>query len=367
MANCSHCGASGTWMNTDRGKRIVDMQGQYHPSRSDYCMGKEEEWKKSQGIEIPSITNSNVAVQAKNAEVRAGKALDAALAVSTEFATIAHRFNGLASEVAKWEERLNAARKVEYEFKFPEITWKSEGKSVHPAMRELATLAQARLPAYLRGPAGSGKSTGVEMVAEMLELPFYRVGVNQDMDKGDIYGFVSPITREYQETPAYKCFFDGGVLFLDELDRGLPGSMTMLNPLADGGLVTWPDGRSGKPHKDYVLVAAGNTYGRGADSLYVGANQLDAASLDRFMYVDWDYDWELVEKITGNANWTRKVQRWHEAASRLRIKVVIGPRAAIKGAILLTAGVPEDRVAHMAVWAPIGEDHKRTIINQVGE
>jgi hypothetical protein len=45
------------------------------------------------------------------------------------------------------------------------------------------------------------------------------------------------------------------------------------------------------------VCAAANTYGTGADALYVGRNQLDAATLDRFYVVEMDYDRKLEAKL----------------------------------------------------------------------
>ena len=54
-------------------------------------------------------------------------------------------------------------------------------------------------------------------------------------------------------------------------------------------------------HKDFRVVAAGNTFSNGADYDYVGRNQLDAASLDRFAVVRVDYS-SAIEEACANGD-----------------------------------------------------------------
>jgi hypothetical protein len=118
-------------------------------------------------------------------------------------------------------------------------------------------------------------------------------------------------------------------------------------------------------HKKTVFVAAMNTFGRGADTEYVGRAQLDAASLDRWVMLEWNYDWAFTRILTQNDEWTSYIERLSDAVSRARVRCVIGPRAAIHGARLLAAGIPRDEVEQVAVWAPIKPDDKQKILAAV--
>jgi hypothetical protein len=94
----------------------------------------------------------------------------------------------------------------------------------------------------------------------------------------------------------------GGVMLLDEIDAGDPNLFTYINKAIANSSYTAPQ-RWGKPvvkkHKDFVLIAAANTYGNGADAMYVGRNQLDAATLDRFKVgmITMDYCKEVEEEL----------------------------------------------------------------------
>ena len=52
---------------------------------------------------------------------------------------------------------------------------------------------------------------------------------------------------------------------------------------------SFPNGKA-KAHENFYCIAAGNTYGTGADNVYTGRYQLDAASMDRFALISVDYD-----------------------------------------------------------------------------
>ena len=50
---------------------------------------------------------------------------------------------------------------------------------------------------------------------------------------------------------------------------------------------------------NFRIVAAGNTYGTGADAEYTGRYQLDASSLDRFAILDVTYDRNIERALAG--------------------------------------------------------------------
>ena len=55
-------------------------------------------------------------------------------------------------------------------------------------------------------------------------------------------------------------------------------------------------------HPDFKVVCAGNTFGSGSTLQYTGRNKLDAATLDRFMIIEWDYDKELEKNLIKDKN-----------------------------------------------------------------
>lgn len=141
-------------------------------------------------------------------------------------------------------------------------------------------------PIYMYGGAGSGKNVLAEQVAKALNLDFYFM--NSVTDEFKISGFIDAY-GVYHETEFYKAFKNGGLFFLDELDASAPEVLVCLNAAIANRYFSFPTGRV-EAHKDFRVIAAGNTLGTGADASYTGRMQLDAASLNRFVVVEIDYD-----------------------------------------------------------------------------
>jgi hypothetical protein len=94
----------------------------------------------------------------------------------------------------------------------------------------------------------------------------------------------------------------GGLMLLDELDAADANATTYMNKAIANNSYT-VEQRYLKPvckkHSGFVLIAACNTFGNGADAMYVGRNQLDAATVDRFKIgmVTMDYSRDVESSI----------------------------------------------------------------------
>jgi hypothetical protein len=126
----------------------------------------------------------------------------------------------------------------------------------------------------------------------------------------------------------------------------------------------FPDGVVSR-HPNCIIIAAANTYGHGATHEYVGRNKLDAATVDRFIMLDWTYDEKLETSLAGANDWTTYVQKARKACAGAGIKHVISPRASIRGRMLLDAGVPRDQVINMVVRKGLPEDSWKTITSRM--
>jgi midasin (ATPase involved in ribosome maturation) len=204
----------------------------------------------------------------------------------------------------------------------------------------------------LVGPAGSGKTTVCHAVADALSLPFYAFSVGMQTTKTDLLGFVDA-NGIYRESVLYQAYKNGGVFLLDEIDAGNSNVLTILNAMLANGQYIFPNGERVGRNPDFVCFAAANTFGRGADRQYVGRNQLDAATLDRFVVRNFDYDEALERALTGNDDWCERVQAYRKASYDLKERIVISPRASIKGATLLAAGFKLKEVEEMVLWKGI--------------
>jgi hypothetical protein len=217
----------------------------------------------------------------------------------------------------------------------------------------LATIA-AKVPAFLVGPAGTGKTSAAHAAANALGLPFYAISVGPMTSKSDLFG-MRDASGHYHESDLVKAATRGGVFLFDELDAGNAATMTSINMLLANGSFSTPDGMREKS-PDFVPVFALNTYGTGASREYVGRNQLDAATLDRGAFLDWPLDASLESSFLGidetapafnlseggaatAGAWLEKIRAVRSATALHKVRHIISPRAAIYGMQLAAAGV----------------------------
>ena len=229
----------------------------------------------------------------------------------------------------------------------------------HKLTQQIADVCNIGIHQMLVGPAGGGKTTCCEKVAEILDLKFYPMSVGPQTTKSDLLGFVDAVGK-YHSTPLRDAFENGGLLLLDEVDAANAGVLTIINALLANGYCSFPDGVI-KRNEKFRCICACNTYGRGADRQYVGRNQLDAATLDRFAVVDFDYDEELERAIACNDEWVEKIISYRRRAFDLKMRVVISPRASIFGAKLLASGMKEKLVEELVVWKGVSKEIRNKI------
>jgi len=235
----------------------------------------------------------------------------------------------------------------------------------HAQFDTLLQMIGADVPVYMVGPAGSGKTYSAESAALALSLPYYCQSVCQQTTASYLIGYMDANGR-YVSSLFRQAFEGGGVYLLDEIDAGNPNVLCMLNAAISNGICAFPDGMI-KRHGDFRLIAAANTYGTGANRKYVGRNQLDAASLDRYAYLDWQYDEALETAICPNRQWGAFVQAVRHAAAELELQVVISPRASLNGAKLLAAGMDAEAVAKAVVFKGMDSDTARKLQARVQE
>jgi cobaltochelatase CobS len=220
-------------------------------------------------------------------------------------------------------------------------------------------------PVMLVGPAGSGKTTACEHAAQALSLPFYTNGALTGAH--ELLGY-KDAAGTYHGTPFRQAFEHGGVYLMDEMDRSDPAAVLSLNSALANRFAAFPDrAEPVKAHPDFIPVVAANTYGRGADRLYIGANQLDASTLDRFAVLSWDYDEALERALAGDDAWTAYVQAARAAAVDLKIRHVISPRASMSGAVMRRAGLPFDMVAEAALWKGLDKEQRERITAKISD
>jgi len=218
-----------------------------------------------------------------------------------------------------------------------------DGKLTHyrlPLIQKVVTLNHAVL---LVGPAGCGKTTIGEQIAEAINLPFYIT--NTVTDTHELTGFVDGYGK-YHETSFRHAFEHGGVWIADEIDAWDANALLTANSALANGFCSFPDQPTPvNRHPDFRIIATANTFGSGADRIYVGRNELDAASLDRFAMITVDYDLDLERALSkGNDLWLTHVWQMRAIVEKQKIRHVVTSRAIKFGVEALAAAIKLDDV-----------------------
>lgn len=195
-----------------------------------------------------------------------------------------------------------------------------------PNFENILHLVAAHENVYLYGPAGSGKNTIAEQIAEALGVDFYYQ--NTLVTKFDVSGYKNA-QGEFEETPFYKAWKNGGLFFADELDNSTAEAIIALNAALANGYYTFPNsGEKVAKHPDFHCIAAGNTNGQGATEEYCGRYQMDESSRDRFAFIEIGYNAKVEESICGgHLDILEFVRDLRSVTKSLQIKLICGYRA----------------------------------------
>ena len=262
------------------------------------------------------------------------------------------------------------------EVNVPSISSKQMEGIFHNKFEHILKLVTANIPTLLIGPAGSGKNHTLEQVSEALDLDFYFS--NAITQEFKLTGFIDA-NGLYHETQFYKAFKNGGLFFLDEIDASIPEVLIILNSAIANKYFDFPTGRV-KAHEDFRVVAAGNTMGTGADALYVGRSQLDAATIDRFAQVEFNYDSEVEEQLASNTDLYDFIKSARKALTNNSMQYTVSMRSiinaskidgvvedtfAVKGIILKT--IPIDELKMIVDDLPYNNRYTKATLELIGQ
>lgn len=257
-------------------------------------------------------------------------------------------------EMARSE--LSIPRKVE----FQKPKGKVEAKVVHKQFDDLVKIVTSGVPTLLVGMPGTGKTSAAEQVSELLGLSFNTISVGIQTTKSDILGFIDA-GGSYRTTGFREAFEKGGVFLMDEVDAGNPNVLIVINSAISNGFCNFPDGMV-KAHDDFRFIATANTFGTGADSKFIGRNQLDEATLDRFITVNFEIDEDLEYALVENKAWLAKVRSLRTDAKLSNRDILVTPRVSMYGSNLIEAGFTDRQAAEMTILKGKDKDTKDYII-----
>jgi MoxR-like ATPase len=173
--------------------------------------------------------------------------------------------------------------------------------------RKMLACLKAKRNLLLEGPVGVGKTHLALSVTEKLKRKVFRVDGDNRYSEQKLSGWFDPPTvikkgftaAAFIPGPLVEAMQEGGVLFINELNRLPEGVQNVLLPAIDEGVIIVP--RLGKIlAKDGFLVVATQN-----PKEFVATSHLSEAILDRFELVVLDYqsqdeEYEIVaQKIAG--------------------------------------------------------------------
>jgi len=188
----------------------------------------------------------------------------------------------------------------------------------HKMFRDCLELAEERIPVYLTGPAGCGKTFLAEQVSESMGLEYSETSCNGGMYAEDFFGRLLPTGDagkfEFHSTPMLDAVENGGLHCFDELDAtpaDIRFALQSLFAKRECFLPARIGGHHLKAHENFVVIATGNSFGNGGSGSYQ-REVADAAAHDRFRAgtIPMDYDRDLEAELIRDdiLHWGRDIR-----------------------------------------------------------
>ena len=230
----------------------------------------------------------------------------------------------------------------------------------------LANSLKRAEPAWVWGPTGAGKTSGIQQICGMLNWPVYRVNMSGDVTVSDFVGATGLVVdeatgnavTEFVDGPLIQAMLNGGVLLIDEVSA-TPASVLMAlqsvleragspEALWEAGIshTTFVNTSNGgeviHAHPRFRVIVSDNTNGQGdMTGAYAGTNVMNAAFRSRFtMWLNKGYP-------EGPA-WSKMVAAKTGASFATATKIVKVAREVNKGSALLGAS----KVTNQTIISP---------------
>lgn len=152
---------------------------------------------------------------------------------------------------------------------------------------------ELRIPVYLWGHAGTGKTTIYEQIAARTGRAMLRVQHTANMEEEHVIGGwrLRDGKTVFDLGPLALAMKHGWIYMADEYDFGRPEVLSLYQPVLEGKPLIIKEADAAnrviRPHPGFRFVATGNTNGQGDETgLYQGTTMQNAANYERFGIVE---------------------------------------------------------------------------------
>lgn len=189
-----------------------------------------------------------------------------------------------------WPENMRLAMGVR---EYDPMTFGDRLDNEHRVTAYVEALIKADVMPFLVGHSQAGKSYIAECVAKRREIYFGVAPCTAGISPAWFTGRNVP--NGFVGTDFLTCYSEGGVFLFDEIDAADSNILLLVNNALSNDAFRNPiRNETLKKSVNFHGMAAGNTFGLGADPMYTGRERLDTATLERFrmgrVFVDYDYD-----------------------------------------------------------------------------
>ena len=176
----------------------------------------------------------------------------------------------------------------------------------------------------LYGESGCGKTEMCLQVAKDLGLDFYTNSSVKDEFK--LEGS-QDINGNYIPSQFYQAFANGGLYLLDEVDGSNSDVLITINTALSQGCMSFPVVGLVKKHRNFRFAATANTICDGASIRYVGRNQLDGATKNRFgQWIKCEYDAKVEKVICKNDELRNFIKDYRKACVKNGLDEIVSYR-----------------------------------------
>jgi len=151
----------------------------------------------------------------------------------------------------------------------------------------------------LEGEVGVGKTTIALALAKFFNQPFYRIDGDERFTETKLVGHWEPplviefgydAEKSFVPGPLVRAMLEGGILFINELNRLPESTQNVLLPAMDEGQIIIPKLGVVKAKPGFYIIATQNP------EEHVGVTSLSEALRDRFVWIKLNYQTEEEEK-----------------------------------------------------------------------